>query len=152
DKQAPQSVANYFDYILNNRYDGTIFHRMDNSLGVLQGGGFGLQSANSTFTFPAVATSSDPGVTREYSDSIPTAIGTLALARTSDPNSGTSEFFFNFHDNTTNLGSGNGGGYAVFGKVATDPLSQKISQLMQATPTFTESQPTTFPIPLQGYT
>jgi cyclophilin family peptidyl-prolyl cis-trans isomerase len=108
---APQSVANFLGYVGNKSYSSTIFHRAV-ALGsattnsIVQGGGFDA-------TLTAIATTSP--VALEYN--LPNTRGTIAMARNSDPNSATSQWFFNVQDNTTALGASNGGGYAVFGRV-----------------------------------
>ncbi len=137
DAQAPQTVANFLDYVENSRYDGTIFHRLDTSPPVLQGGGFGVQADSSGgVTFPAVANANDPLLTDEASSSAQDTLGTLAMAQPSNnANGATSEFFFNLADNSSSLA----GNFAVFGSVASDPTSQAVFQALQATPTQDES-------------
>ena len=141
DAQAPQTVANFLDYVENSRYNDTIFHRLDTNPPVLQGGGFGLQPASGGgFTFPTVANSGDPTLANEFSASLPDSAGTLAMAKLGgDPNSATSEFFFNLADNSTTLGASNNGGFAVFGSVASDATSQAVFNALQATPVQNES-------------
>ena len=142
DAQAPQTVANFLDYVENSRYDDTIFHRLDTNPPVLQGGGFGLttNSSGDVTAFPAVANSNDPLLANEFSSTNPDAPGTLAMAKLSgNPNSASSQFFFNLADNTNTLGSSNNGGFAVFGSVASDPTSQAVFQALQSTPVQNES-------------
>lgn len=141
DAQAPQTVANFLDYVQNSRYNDTIFHRLDTNPPVLQGGGFGLQAASGGgFTFPSVANSSDPLLANEFSAALPDTLGTLAMAKLGgNPNSATSQFFFNLADNSTTLGSGNNGGFAVFGAVASDATSQAVFKVLQATQVQNES-------------
>jgi cyclophilin family peptidyl-prolyl cis-trans isomerase len=111
DKTAPQTVANFFNYILSHRYDNTIFHRLVSNF-VLQGGGFKFQ-AGPPVTLPAVA--ADPAVQNEPGAS--NVRGTLAMAKLgNDPNSATDQFFFNLANNASNLDSQNGG-FTVFGQV-----------------------------------
>lgn len=114
DSQTPLTVANFLSYINADRYDGTFFHRMIDGF-VLQGGGFKLDSDNvpqSIQTFAAI--------TNESTTTLHNKALTIAMARTDDANSATSQFFFNFVDNSSSLDLGNSqspGGYAVFGQV-----------------------------------
>jgi cyclophilin family peptidyl-prolyl cis-trans isomerase len=131
DPQAPQTVANFFDYV--GRYTSTIFHRLDTNPPVLQGGGFGLPQSFTTVDNP-----SDPQLANEFS--LPDTLGTLAMAKLKgNPNSATSQFFFNLADNSITLGAGNNGGFMVFGSVASDATSQAVFKALQATPTQDES-------------
>lgn len=104
---APASVTNFLNYVNGGRYVNTIVHRSDKSLGVIQGGGYGLPSLGRIPTNAPIAL--------EYN--LPNLRGTIAMARTTQVNSATSEWFINTDDNTVDLGQSNGGGYAVFGKV-----------------------------------
>jgi cyclophilin family peptidyl-prolyl cis-trans isomerase len=111
---APQHVANFLNYVQAGAYTAGVFHRsaaLDSSgqTSILQGGGYtwtGSQFA-SIFRFNPVPL--------EYN--LPNARGTLAAARTSEINSASNEWYFNTRDNSTILGTGNGGGYTVFGRV-----------------------------------
>lgn len=113
DRQAPQTVANFLNYVTSDRYDNTIFHRLDNDF-VLQGGGFRFnRTANGQTQLPAVTT--DPPVTNEFGRS--NTLGTIAMAKLDgNPNSATSQFFFNLANNTS-LDTMNGG-FTVFGRIA----------------------------------
>ncbi len=109
---APLSVANFLNsYVNTGRYAGTLLHRSDQSLGVIQGGGYFSPPSSPSATRIA----NDAPVALEYN--LPNTRGTIAMARTSVLNSGTSEWFVNTKDNTATLGQSNGGGYAVFGRV-----------------------------------
>ena len=128
DKVAPQTVANFLDYINDGFYDGTFFHRLaDDSTGnpfVLQGGGFNL--INSTFG----TVTQLPSIANEFDFS--NTAGTLAMAKTSgDPNSATSQFFFNLENNSSNLDNQNGG-FTVFGVLATPADAQAVINLSKA--------------------
>lgn len=121
DSAAPVSVTNFLSYAQNGSYTDDLFHRMANLSGtgasqILQGGQFTTNSASGVVTsFTDVATYQP--IANEFDPSRPNAIGSLAMARTSDLNSATSQFYFNLTDNTSSLGQP-GNGYAVFGNVA----------------------------------
>jgi cyclophilin family peptidyl-prolyl cis-trans isomerase len=107
--KAPKSVANFVEYVKSGQYTDTIFHRVIAGF-MIQGGGFtadGQQKA----TRPPIANESTNGVSN--------ARGTIAMARTSDPNSATAQFYINVVDNTSLDGksSPQRWGYTVFGKV-----------------------------------
>jgi len=108
---APKTVANFLDYVKANFYDGTQFHRVIDGF-MIQGGGFTADFAQKPTRPPVpieAESSSKAGLMN-----VP---GTLAMARTSDPNSATSQFFINVNDNKAlNYAPGNPG-YTVFGKV-----------------------------------
>ena len=111
---APQTVANFLSYVQSGAYTNTIFHRSVPNF-IVQTGGF--TSATTTFTntsqFSTIPTHT--AIPLEYL--LPNQLGTVAMARTGDPNSATDQWFVNTVDNTNNLGPSNGGGYAVFGKI-----------------------------------
>jgi cyclophilin family peptidyl-prolyl cis-trans isomerase len=110
DTHTPLTVANFFNYINSNRFDNTIFHRLVSNF-VLQGGGFQYQENPSTLN----AVTTDPSVLNEFG--ISNTTGTVAMAKVgNDPNSATSQFFFNLADNSANLDVQNGG-FTVFGKI-----------------------------------
>jgi len=105
---APVSVTNFTAYANRGDYDGTFIHRSTTydpaQIQIVQGGGFGLISN----TIAPVPT--DPPIPLEAG--LPNTRGTLAMARTPDPNSATSQWFFNLTNN-----SGLDFNYAVFGRV-----------------------------------
>ena len=109
--KAPVSSANFLEYAKSGFYDNTIFHRVIDNF-MIQGGGFEsglLQKPNSK----PIVNEADNGLTN--------AVGTLAMARTSDPHSATSQFFINASNNTFlnhKNKTSQGWGYAVFGKVS----------------------------------
>lgn len=108
-EKAPKSVANFLQYVKAGHYNGTVFHRVIENF-MIQGGGFDLKMVQRP-TKPPIPLESRNGLTNVR--------GTVAMARTSDPNSATSQFFINVVDNAfldaANARDGNG--YAVFGKV-----------------------------------
>ena len=106
--KAPLSVENFLQYVKDKHYEGTVFHRvMDNFM--IQGGGFTAQMKQKTTRAP---------VALEASNGLKNDRGTIAMARTPNPNSATSQFFINLVDNAPlNAPSPDGYGYTVFGKV-----------------------------------
>jgi peptidyl-prolyl cis-trans isomerase A (cyclophilin A) len=108
---APKTVANFLDYVKSGHYNGTQFHRVIDGF-MIQGGGF-------TADFKEKPTKPPIPLEAEASSKagLKNVPGTVAMARTSDPNSATSQFFINVNDNTRlNFTPGNPG-YTVFGKV-----------------------------------
>lgn len=108
--KAPATVENFISYVESGFYDNTIFHRVIPGF-MIQGGGF-LQDMGSRPTKPPIANEADNGLKNER--------GTIAMARTNDPHSATSQFFINQVDNPALNHKGKnaqGWGYAVFGKV-----------------------------------
>ncbi len=109
-EKAPITVANFLDYVESGHYDGTIFHRVIDGF-MIQGGGMDA-NMNEKRTGTPIKNEADNGLKNE--------IGTIAMARTSDPHSATSQFFINVNNNSfLNYQSPTpqGWGYAVFGKV-----------------------------------
>jgi peptidyl-prolyl cis-trans isomerase A (cyclophilin A) len=133
DTQAPRTVANFLNYVTSHRYDSSIFHRQttlaNDGLAVLQGGGFTFTTTGSGTTLPAIT--ADPPVADEVGAANTT--GTLAMAKTSAPNSATDEFFFNLADNTNALSPSqqSNGGFTVFGKLAS-PSDQTVLNNLSA--------------------
>jgi peptidyl-prolyl cis-trans isomerase B (cyclophilin B) len=108
--KAPQTVANFREYVKNGFFDNTVFHRVIDGF-MVQGGGFepGMKQKPTGAT---VKNEADNGLKNEKY--------TLAMARTSDPHSATAQFFINVADNTFLDHTGQnaqGWGYAVFGRV-----------------------------------
>lgn len=108
-KAAPKTVANFVQYVKARHYDGTVFHRVIENF-MIQGGGFDAKLVQRP-TRPPIALESASGLTNLR--------GTLAMARTSEPDSATSQFFINVVDNAflDRANARDGHGYAVFGKV-----------------------------------
>jgi cyclophilin family peptidyl-prolyl cis-trans isomerase len=118
DEGAPITVANFLGYVRKGAFSDTFIHRSVRDF-VIQGGWSVWPENAATNTFIPT----DPPIVLEYSASRPNARGTIAMARTSQLNSATSQFFFNTADNTVNLGPTNGGGYAAFGMATTPSLA-----------------------------
>ncbi len=106
--KAPLSVQNFVNYVTKGFYDGTIFHRVIPNF-MIQGGGF---------TSDMQQKAPDKTIQCESKNGLKNLKGTIAMARTSDPHSATSQFFINVKDNSNlDFPSFDGWGYAVFGKV-----------------------------------
>lgn len=122
DKDAPANVANFFNYL--SRYEqngGLLLQRLVTNF-VLQGGGYHFDDATNTISAHIAV---DDPVRGEFSAAHSNLKGTLALALSTGPNSGTSEWFFNLANNSASLdGSGNGGPFTVFGQVAAADLGK----------------------------
>lgn len=106
--KAPKSVENFLQYVNDKHYDGTVFHRVISDF-MIQGGGFtpDLQQKPTKAPIPL-----------EAGNGLKNDRGAIAMARTSNPNSATSQFFINTVDNANlNAPKPDGHGYAVFGKV-----------------------------------
>jgi peptidyl-prolyl cis-trans isomerase A (cyclophilin A) len=109
---APKTVANFLDYVRSGHYVGTQFHRVIDGF-MIQGGGFTTDFKQKP-TRPPVVNEAE----RSSKAGLLNTPGTIAMARTSDPNSATAQFFINVNDNKAlNYPSRDGYGYAVFGKV-----------------------------------
>ncbi len=105
--KAPISAANFLAYVDAKFYDGTIFHRVIEDF-MVQGGGFMPDMKQKTTNAP-IKNEADNGLQNEPY--------TVAMARTSDVNSATSQFFINTADNVFLNHGGRDFGYCVFGKV-----------------------------------
>ena len=105
-EKAPISTKNFLEYVDSGFYDNTVFHRVIPGF-MVQGGGFTDQMVQKN--------TKDP-IRNEASNGLHNTRGTLSMARTSNPNSATSQFFINVVDNPM-LDPGRDAGYAVFGKV-----------------------------------
>jgi cyclophilin family peptidyl-prolyl cis-trans isomerase len=108
--KAPKTVKNFLDYTKAGHYDGTIFHRVIPGF-MIQGGGFTADMKDKATKAP---------IPNEADNKVLNQRGTVAMARTSDPNSATDQFFINVANNTSlNFRSKDtaGWGYAVFGNV-----------------------------------
>lgn len=104
---APETVANFMEYMRSGYYEGTVFHRVIPGF-MIQGGGFTEQLQRKQ---------TSPPIRNEATRSLPNLRGTLAMARTNAPDSATAQFFVNLIDNDFLNPNSRGAGYAVFGKV-----------------------------------
>ena len=114
DEAAPDTVANFLAYVEDGHYSGTIFHRVIKGF-MLQGGGMDREMQEKATRSP---------IQNEAQNGLENDIGTIAMARTGDPHSASSQFFINVKDNSFlnhTSATQNGWGYCVFGKV-TDGL------------------------------
>jgi cyclophilin family peptidyl-prolyl cis-trans isomerase len=106
--KAPKTVENFLQYVRDGHYNGTIFHRVIPNF-MIQGGGFTADMSQKP-TRPPIPIESKNGLKND--------VGTLAMARTGDPNSATAQFFINVNNNSfLNYPGQDGNGYTVFGKV-----------------------------------
>ena len=114
EEKAPKTVENFLNYVKSGHYDGTIFHRIIDGF-MIQGGGMDAENE------------ADNGLKNDK--------GTIAMARTQDPHSATSQFFVNVKDNDFLNHSGKnmqGWGYTVFGKVTS---GMDVIEKMRGVPT-----------------
>jgi peptidyl-prolyl cis-trans isomerase A (cyclophilin A) len=108
--KAPKTVENFLQYVRERHYNGTVFHRVIDGF-MIQGGGFTPEMKQKPTRGP---------IPIESRNGLKNELGSIAMARTSDPNSATAQFFINVGDNAfLNWGDprSDGNGYAVFGKV-----------------------------------
>ena len=109
-EKAPATVENFVQYVKDGHYDGTVFHRVIPGF-MIQGGGFDADFKQKATRKP---------VKNEASNGLKNDVGTIAMARTSDPHSATAQFFINVADNASlnfRFPTPEGYGYTVFGKV-----------------------------------
>ena len=143
DSQTPKTVANFEQYIDAGEYNGVIIHRSIPGF-VIQGGGY-TSDGNHITTFAPVQ--GEPGISN--------VAGTIAMALSTGPDSGTSEWFINLADNSSSLdGSSDGGPFTVFGKVIYNGMS--VVNAIAALQTVNDSQTPPGPgvwtdLPVQNY-
>jgi len=129
--KAPKTVENFLQYVKDKHYDGTIFHRVIANF-MVQGGGFTPDMQQKATREPVVL---------EAKNGLKNDRGTIAMARTSNPNSATAQFFVNVVDNNgLNAPSPDGYGYTVFGKVT---AGMDTIDKIRAVPTGRQDIPTT---------
>jgi peptidyl-prolyl cis-trans isomerase A (cyclophilin A) len=111
--KAPKTAENFLQYVREKHYDGTVFHRVIDNF-MIQGGGMDRNMAEKKTRAPVQHEGREA-----YAKGLKNEVGTVAMARTSDPNSATSQFFINVADNTRTLDppGPNAPGYTVFGRV-----------------------------------
>jgi len=110
-EKAPETVANFIQYVQDGFYDGTIFHRVIPNF-MVQGGGFTDDMSEKSTREP---------IKNEANNGLANENGTIAMARTPNPHSASSQFFINVKDNAFldfQNETPNGWGYCVFGKVS----------------------------------
>ncbi|MBM3753258.1 MAG: peptidylprolyl isomerase, partial [Acidobacteria bacterium] len=104
---APRTVANFLNYVRRGDYNNTFIHRaVSVGISVIQGGGFTMKGS----TFAEIK--SDPPIADEFRT--PNTRGTIAMAKTSQPNSATNQWFFNVANNSSSLDRQN---FSVFGRI-----------------------------------
>ena len=108
-EKAPKTVENFLQYVNDKHYEGTVFHRVIDGF-MVQGGGFTLAMAQKPTRGP---------IPLEAANGLRNDRGTIAMARSGNPNSATAQFFVNVVDNPgLNAPQPDGFGYAVFGRVS----------------------------------
>ena len=105
--KAPKTVENFLRYVSSKHYDNTIFHRVIPGF-MVQGGGYTVKYEQKIMRPPIVL---------EANNGLKNDVGTIAMARTGEPNSATAQFFVNVKDNNALNAKGPSDGYAVFGRV-----------------------------------
>jgi cyclophilin family peptidyl-prolyl cis-trans isomerase len=146
---APQTVANFLNYVNSGAYQNSIIHRSVPGF-VIQGGGFQVQNSS------IIATPTNAPVVNEFH--ISNTRGTIAMAKLgNNPNSATSQWFFNLADNSNSLDSGGNpttsdGGFTVFGKI-TDAASLAVMDEIAGLPTYnlSSTNPAFNQTPLANY-
>ena len=124
--KAPKTVENFLRYVKDKHYDGTIFHRVIVNF-MVQGGGFAPDMQQKP---------TRPPVPLEAGNGLKNQVGTIAMARTADPNSATAQFFINVRDNAAlDAPNPDGHGYTVFGKIVS---GMDVISKITATPTGTK--------------
>jgi peptidyl-prolyl cis-trans isomerase A (cyclophilin A) len=109
--KAPKTAENFLQYVRDKHYDGTIFHRVIDRF-MVQGGGFDRAMAEKPTRAPVVHEGREA-----FAKGLKNEAGTLAMARTNDPNSASAQFFINVADNGFLDPKAGNPGYTVFGRV-----------------------------------
>ena len=125
--KAPRTVENFLQYVKDKHYDGTVFHRVIDNF-MVQGGGFDANYAQKP-TRPPVP---HEGLEALAKGGPKNVVGTVAMARTNDPNSASAQFFINVKDNAFLDATPQKPGYTVFGKVVS---GMDVVNKIKATPT-----------------
>ena len=135
-EKAPVTVENFLGYVKKKHYDGTVFHRVIDGF-MIQCGGFATEGKD------LVEKDVGKGIVNESKNGLKNERGTIAMARTNDPNSATAQFFINVNDNAM-LDYPSNGGYAVFGKVVEGmDVVDKIKAVTTGTSALTMKHPVT---------
>ena len=125
--KAPQTVENFLQYVKDKHYDGTVFHRVIDGF-MIQGGGFTADMQQKPTRAP---------IPLEASNGLKNDRYTIAMARTGNPNSATSQFFINVKNNDSlNAPNPDGYGYTVFGRVV---AGTEVVDKIRAVPTGTKN-------------
>ena len=124
--KAPKTVANFVQYVHDKHYDGLIFHRVIPGF-MVQGGGYDVQYKEKKTRAPVAHEGR-----QALAAGLKNTVGTLAMARTNDPQSATAQFFINVVDNAFLDPSFQSFGYTVFGKVTS---GMDVLQKIRTTPT-----------------
>jgi peptidyl-prolyl cis-trans isomerase A (cyclophilin A) len=125
--KAPKTVENFLQYVKDKHYDGTIFHRVIDNF-MVQGGGYDVNYGEKRTRAP-IAHEGREALAKGGPRNV---VGTLAMARTNDPQSATAQFFINVKDNGFLDPSAQSYGYTVFGKIAS---GMDVVQKIKITPT-----------------
>jgi peptidyl-prolyl cis-trans isomerase A (cyclophilin A) len=125
--KAPKTVENFLQYVKDKHYDGTLFHRVIDNF-MVQGGGYDANYAEKRTRAPVV----HEGREALAKGGPRNVVGTLAMARTNDPQSATAQFFINVKDNSFLDPSTQSYGYTVFGKIAS---GMDVVQKIKSSPT-----------------
>jgi cyclophilin family peptidyl-prolyl cis-trans isomerase len=125
--KAPKTVENFLQYVNEKHYDGTIFHRVIENF-MIQGGGFDSKFVQKKTRAPVI----HEGREALAKGGPKNSVGTLAMARTNDPQSATAQFFINVKENSFLDPNAQQPGYTVFGKVVS---GMDIIQKIKSTPT-----------------
>lgn len=125
--KAPKTVANFLQYVKDKHYEGTVFHRVIDNF-MVQGGGYDAHYTQKP-TRPPVQHEGQEALAKGGPRNV---VGTLAMARTSDPHSASSQFFINVKDNAFLDPTPQKPGYTVFGKVVS---GMDVINKMKTTPT-----------------
>ena len=125
--KAPKTVENFLQYVKDKHYDGTLFHRVIPNF-MIQGGGFDAKFIQKPTRAPVV----HEGREALAKGGPKNVVGTLAMARTNDPQSATAQFFINVKDNAFLDPTAQSFGYTVFGKVVS---GMDVIEKIKVTPT-----------------
>ena len=145
-ENAPKTVENFLQYVRDGHYDNTVFHRVINGF-MIQGGGMDRNMTEKPTRAPVVHEGRDA-----YAKGLKNEVGTLAMARTNDPNSATAQFFINVADNVFLDPRGDSPGYTVFGRVVSGmDVVNKIKTVPTGNAGMHQNVPTT-PVVIQSAT